>query len=133
MQRQIKKETKIKPQKDFPYLGEYLAVFPITNDTIFVYKDTIYTNHELPEDIEIHEQIHLAQQAKIGADKWIEKYLKDSVFRLEQELPAYKAQVRSIKDKNFKAISRMRCATALSSELYGNIISYEEAYRYLMI
>ena len=120
---------KILPQKDFPLLEEYKK-FPITNETIFPYGDTIYTNYDLPPDILVHELVHLKQQEK-GLNEWENKYLNDPKFRLTQEIEAYQAQVKSLKDRNMRAVSKVRCARALSSDLYGGLISYEEALKLL--
>lgn len=120
-------EIKFAKQDDFPLLEEYRKVFPITNNTIFAYKDTIYANRDLPADIVHHEYIHLLQQEHDGLEVWVYKFLNDNVYRLRQEMEAYKAQLDFIKDRNQRARARMECVRNLSSPLYGNIISRETA------
>ncbi len=118
----------IKRQVEFPLLDRYKEVFVITPNTIFAYDDTIYTNNELPPDLLIHEQTHLKQQKKYGLDAWVKMFLEDDNFRLKMEIQAYKAQLASIKDREFRLRIRMESARNLSSSLYGDIISYEEAF-----
>ena len=120
-----------KLQKDFPFLKDFRKQFATTKDTIFVYKNAIYTNGELPPDILIHEAEHIKQQNKFGADLWINKYLTDDKFRLEQELKAYRQQISNIKNRELKNIVRVEAATNLSSSLYGNIIDFKEALKLL--
>ncbi len=132
----MEKSVKIGFQKQFPYYKEFKAKFPITKDTIFIYKDTIYTDNELPYDILAHEGCHLKQQEKHGADEWIRKYLDDPQFRLDQEIQAYRVQLRLVKstgDQQEYGNILMECARNLSSELYENLVSYTEAIKILKI
>lgn len=120
-----------KPQKDFPHIERYKKVFHVTPYTIFAYDDTIYTDYPLPRHLEIHEQRHLVRQQKIGVDLWVDKYLTDKDFRLNEEVISYKEQCNSIKDRNQRDKLRKMCAIDLSSALYGGIISDEDAYKLL--
>lgn len=120
-----------RPQSEFPMLEEYKKVFDVTDNTIFAYDKVIYSNKELPVHLEVHERRHLIRQQKIGVDKWCEMYLTDIKFRLKEEVIAYKEQLESISDRNQRDKLRKICAKDLSSPLYGNIISYEEAYSLL--
>jgi hypothetical protein len=122
-----------KPTKDFPLLERYKAKFAINENTIFAYDGVIYTNYELPEHSIIHEQTHLKQQKKIGLDKWVDSYLGDNDFRLKVEIDAYKNQLRSVKDRNQRNLLKISCARDLSSTLYDNITSYENAFEYLKV
>jgi len=127
-------EVKIKPQIEFPYYKEYLLRFPIDENTIFVFKDTIFTNNEISYDILAHEGKHLAQQNKIGAKKWIKRYLKEDSFRLIQEIEAYRHQLKTVRktgDRQEYAHILIECAMNISSKLYGNIITYQEALKLL--
>lgn len=125
---------KIKKQKEFPFLEEYEKKLPINKDTIFVFGENIYTNNELPYDVVYHELKHIEQQSRIGAKNWIDLYLTDRNFRLEQELEAYKYQldkVKEINDDNEYFNILTECARNISSELYGNIIKYQRAIKIL--
>jgi hypothetical protein len=125
----------IKPQKDFPFYTEYERNFPITADTIFVFKDTIFADNEIPYDVFYHELKHLEQQNRIGPKKWIKKYIKDKDFRLEQEIEAYRHQLKTVKktgDRQEYANILVECAKNISSPLYNNIISYRKALKLLV-
>jgi len=124
----------IKKQKHFPYLNNYRQKFPIDDNTIFVFEDTVYTNNKMSYDIVAHEFHHLIQQSRIGAKEWINRYLEDKDFRLEQEIDAYKEQlsvVRKMNDRQEYAHILAECGRNLSSPLYGNLITYQEAIKIL--
>lgn len=120
-------EVRIKPQNEFPKLEEYKKHFKVTEKTIFAYDNCIYTNYELPTDILIHEIQHLKQQERDGLEFWLTNYLNDTNYRLKQETDAYRVQLASIKDRNLRAKIRIESSKNLSSDLYGGIISNEEA------
>lgn len=100
---------------------------------IFAYKHVIYNPFDglIDEFMIAHEEVHFAQQDKIGADLWWDKYLMDVTFRLEQEIPAYKAQYARAKKRfgynngTFRYLQAL--ATDLSGPLYGNLITKSEA------
>lgn len=114
-------------QENFPLIEEYRKIFEITDDTIFAYDGVIYTNNLLPDHLITHEKTHLKQQDKIGADKWVQNFLTDPQFRLQQEVEAYRKQLGSIKNREARNKIRIESAYNLSSPLYGNIITYQEA------
>jgi hypothetical protein len=123
-------QPKIKKQLYFPYYENYKRKFPITDKTIFVFEDTIYTNYEMSYDIYFHELKHLDRMNKIGANKWIMAYLQNKDFRLEEELVAYRYQLKKVREQNDReeyAHILIECANNLSSPLYGNLVSYSEA------
>jgi len=99
--------------------------------TIFAYDGDIYSKYDLEPHKLIHEAKHLSQQKELGsADNWWTKYFLDDSFRLEQEIEAYLEEnhlLKKLKDRNLRAIIIHENATALSSKLYGNIISYTDA------
>lgn len=112
----------IKPQNQFRLLKEYKKFLPNINDyTIFAYNNIIYSNHNLPEDLIIHEQTHFRQQEKYGMANWVKRYLNEKSFRLEMEKEAYIAQLESIKDPGLRTAVRKDSINALCSGLYGKI------------
>ena len=117
----------LKPQSEFPLLDKYKEKFEITPNTIFAYDGNIYSNSELSPDLMVHEETHLKQQEAHGLDNWVDKFLNDPEFRLWQEVDAYKKQLASIKDREFRFHIRQECIANLSSSLYGNIVSKEQA------
>ena len=83
-----------------PNYAEILQHFSPPPGTVFCYGQTIYnpSKGEIPPDIEYHESIHMAQQAKYSTpDLWYIKYFLDPQFRLDQELEAYSAQYLWVK------------------------------------
>ena len=120
-----------KLQNEFPLIELYKKHFNITEKTIFALTPDIYTNYKLTPDLLIHEQTHLKQQEKIGADKWVDKYINNIDFRIEQEVEAYKNQVKSIKDRNIRERVKVWASETLSGELYQNIITKQKAYELL--
>ncbi len=122
--------TKIYPQNEFPLLEKYKEVFDVSDRTIFAYDHKIYFNGELPDHLIIHEQTHHKQQDEVGLDLWVEKYLTDVEFRLEQEVEAYRNQLQSV-NRNFRRKLLKIVAKDLASPLYGNIVSFKEAVRLL--
>jgi len=130
--------VKIQKQKHFPFIGDYREKFPINENTIFVYMDIIYSNKTEKDwlyyyDILAHELEHLRSQQEIGADKWIQLYLKSKDFRLKEEKRAYLFQLNEVKktgDKEELFNIMTECINYISSPLYGNMISYREAEKY---
>lgn len=77
-----------------------------------------------------HEETHAKQQKLYGVEDWWARYLKDDGFRLEMEADAYKKQYEYAK-KHYNRDGRRAVLKEiihnLSSKLYGNIISKQEA------
>ncbi len=121
----------IHPQNKFPLMEEYKKYFAITPHTIFAHDHKIYTDDIPPEHLLIHEMTHHIQQDHYGLDAWVTRYLNDKEFRLAMEIEAYVQQLKSIKDRNKRAWQLMLSAKDLSSDLYGNIISKEDAVKTL--
>ncbi len=123
----------IRPQSEFPLMEEYKKKFAITEGTIFALGEDIFTDNTLTPDLLVHENTHLKQQAKIGVKEWVYDFLEVPARRLEIELEAYRAQLKSIKDRNQRDKIRRISADTLSSALYGNIISRAEAWDKLKV
>lgn len=106
-------------------------------DIIIAYDDTIYCADDLPNHSIAHELIHLDQQERYGVEKWWNEYLVSVKFRLSQEIPAYQAEIRYLKNHPEETTLEYReqwieyCARCLSGPMYGNIISYKLAVRLL--
>jgi hypothetical protein len=99
---------------------------------VIAYGDTIYAKDPIPDHLLAHELVHLKQQAEYGVEYWWKKYIKEKSFRLIQEIEAYTAQLKFIRndpDMNAKAKKAMGLwlAKDLSSEIYGDVISYKDA------
>lgn len=75
--------------------------------TIFAVGDTIHAKYpdRVTKDVEVHEQVHMEQQAVMGVEVWWQLYLTDAKFRTNQEIRAYKAQLeyaRKNYDRNYR-------------------------------
>src|ERR1035437_2139884 len=123
----------IRPQADFPLMDAYKEKFEITDRTIFALGLDIYTNYPLTPDLLVHELCHLKQQERIGVKKWAYDFLENPQKRLEFELEAYRAQILSVKDRNQRDQIRRQSAIDLSSSLYGNIITRDQAFTLLKV
>lgn len=117
-----------------PFIDEARNVFRLPAGAIFTFGDMIYNPSKNPidEPLMMHEAVHSRQQGD-KPQEWWQRYLVDKDFRLSQELPAYQVQFHAYKklDKNRERVHRfaMRLARDLSSDQYGNIISFNGAYQ----
>lgn len=112
--------------------------FPIRNRTgiIFTYGNKLYNpgNGIIPDHLKIHEETHARQQQehKNGIDGWWEQYFNSSKFRLSQELEAYRNQYKSIRSRKERRLVLKNIAKDLSSDLYGNLVTYKKAKKLIM-
>ena len=112
-------------------MDEYKKHFEISDGTIFALYPNIYTNNKLTSDLLVHEITHLRQQEKIGVKEWVKNFLENPAKRIEYELEAYRNQISSFKNRELKNKCRIWASETLSSALYGNIISKDEAFKLL--
>lgn len=114
-----------------PNIEEIKKVATIRKGTIFTYGDTIYSpsTASLPDHLIKHEETHMQQQT--NPDEWWQRYLTDVEFRIEQEVEAYHNQYEFYKNEVRDTIKQqqllMSLAADLSSDMYGGIISFEDA------
>lgn len=105
------------------------------NRTIYLPPDVT----ECPQSMFVHEGVHLRQQgySLLGALIWWVKYITNKDFRYEQELEAYRTQVKWFNDTHKTATFqqqyqyRMAVAEVLASPMYGNITTTSEAFKAL--
>lgn len=122
--------------KDYPpNIKRIKEVFNLDGySPIFAYGDVIYSpkSTQLREDLIVHESVHQRQQGN-DVEGWWNKYLIDASFRLSQEIEAYSTQYKFYcklhKDRNTQNRFLVQIAMDLSSAMYGNIITVEDAYR----
>lgn len=120
--------------KDFPpNIAKIKAVFgELPNGVVFTYGDIIFnpSGNEIDDPLDIHERTHKLQQGD-NPEAWWDDYLADKRFRFSQELAAYRFQYRRfcelVKDRNKRSRFLNRIAKDLSSAMYGNICTLEEA------
>lgn len=100
---------------------------------IFTYGDTVYspTVTDIRKELLAHEAVHVAQQADTGKDEWWDLYLKDTNFRMLQELEAHRVEYQMLAKMGYGRPYRRRylqvIAKRLSGPLYGNVISTAKA------
>lgn len=97
------------------------------------YDHGIYACNKAPlppsKQLVVHEEVHFKQQDEYegGPDAWWSDYLGDERFRLEQEIEAYATQIAWHKNQGGREWCLHWAASAISSPLYGNLLTYEEA------
>ena len=116
-----------------PCAEELFRKFPSLRDNkrlIITYYPNVYVyGGILPPQLKAHELIHIEQQSVLTPERWWYQYLNDSEFRLSQEIEAYAHQLIQYDafPKRIREYSKFMIAQDLSSEFYGNIISFGEA------
>ncbi len=118
-----------------PNIERIRAAFDLTGvDAVFTYGDTLYNPTKYPVDpaLMAHEETHTKQQAEAGGpDAWWGRFIAEPEFRAEQEIAAYREQLRAtkrlIKDRNVVARQVYLWAAALAGEMYGKCLSHAEA------
>ena len=90
--------------------------------------DDILSKSPKPQSIAIllHEKTHLERQKGKGIILWITLYMISPKFRLNEELLAFKEQIKYLKKLNLTLDLELR-AKRLSSWLYLWCISYKKA------
>jgi hypothetical protein len=116
-----------------PNFDEILAAFPGADgdSVMFCWGDIIYApgRTSVADYFHAHESIHAIQQGDDPAGWW-KTYIASPAFRLEQELPAHRAEFefrcRSLSRKKRRMLLR-EIAGKLASPLYGSLISLGKA------
>ncbi len=106
--------------------------FPALNSetAIITFGDTIYSKHNFPDDVRIHEEEHIKQQkgSKLFAVYFTIRFILSPVFRLKMELEAYRVQYKYAWSKGLITYQILtESAKLLSGPLYGNLLTYDEA------
>lgn len=125
-----------------PMWDRVIAQFPTAakGDTIFSYATCIYRPNVmagLPDSLMAHERVHCERQLVYpgGVEAWWDRYLDDPRFRLDEEIPAHRAEIavasRKIKSDSMRSHALSRIAARLAGPLYGNLITVAEAKKLL--
>jgi hypothetical protein len=117
-----------------PNFKEIAAVMP-TDGAIFCYGDTIYSPQggRLPSTLHAHEAVHSKRQGTTNESiqAWWDQYLKDPIFRLNEEVLAHQAEYAEFCRLNAKKGDRfhflVNTAIRLSGPLYGTLVTFAEA------
>lgn len=116
-----------------PNYEKIKAAFDIGDrKVVFTYGQTIYNPHRdiVSDHLRVHETVHMRQQLEMGIEEWWDKYIEDAEFRWEQEVEAYAHQYNFMKKACSNRVLKdflFSIASDLSSPIYGNISSYQEA------
>lgn len=107
---------------------------------VITYGDTLYNpgKQGIPDHVLAHEEVHSARQLayKGGPAAYMDRFLADPVFRLDEEVAAYVVQLRFIKKRygdRAAVISLPSFIKRLSGPLYGNCVDSLEARKRLMV
>ena len=105
-----------------------------SEDVVFTYGNVIYNpkNLTLADHLVVHERVHAKQQKEMGVEAWWQKYFNNPEFRLQQEVEAYGAQYRFVREaEDYTAATKKAFLTQLAFDLsggiYGHIINYLKA------
>ncbi len=121
-----------------PNIEEIRKQFDIDGKPIvFTYGDTLYnpTSADISFDLMAHEQVHEKQHLNYngGAEAWWTEYLNNKQFRLSQEVEAYRKQwsvfCSRVTNKNDRRRFINLIDGDLSSAIYGNVVTFNEAVR----
>lgn len=124
-----------------PFYDKVVAAFPEVATmpyVVFSYGDVLYSpaGGDLPEYLLVHEAVHQKQQAETDPDWWWDMYLSMKTFRLQEEIPAYAAEYahfcKMYHDRNERSNFLQFQSLNLSGPLYGNLISRDDAKRYIL-
>lgn len=103
--------------------------------TIFTYGTTIHCKYDIPDHLKAHEGVHVRQQLafKGGAEAWWEKYFEDQLFRMSQEIEAYKEQIEYAK-KTMNRDNRRKLKEHILNDMchnHGKMCSRKQAEAHL--
>ncbi len=119
-----------------PNIEKIKKAFPIKGKPVcFAYGDTLYnaSGSTPPKHLEVHEEVHSKQQGS-DPEAWWDKYIANSVFRLEQEIEAHHVQYEYYKKTESREMTNKLLvfyAETLSSAVYGNLCTYSQAMQYI--
>ena len=118
-----------------PLWDELNAAFNIgRQNVVFAWGDRIYNpnNTKLHSSILSHESVHCERQGGGDPERlalWWQAYIHDPRFRLEEEIPAHRAEYHACLngDRNQRSRALHFVAGKLASPLYGGLITQREA------
>ena len=119
-----------------PNYAEIRRAFPQVRGrtVVYCYGEVIYNPQrwDMPPQTWAHEAVHSGQQGEDPA-AWWGRYIEDQAFRLDQELPAHRAEYAYFRER-MPAAGRLddigwELAAKLASPLYGSLLSVDEAKR----
>jgi hypothetical protein len=129
-----------------PLIDEIDCRFNVRGKPIlFAWGAYIYNPAGVPVGPELvaHEAVHGERQnvCEEGVEGWWRLYIESPMFRLEEEKPAHVAEFKALcelqrkhwhSERNMRRRLATHVAHKLSSPLYGRLIPFEEAKRFLL-
>lgn len=105
--------------------------------TLYCYGDTVYIPNggDLTPQLRAHESVHSGRQLSTegGPAGWWRKYIDDAEFRLDEEVPAHRAEYlawcNTEPDRVRRAAAMAFIINRLSGPLYGNLLTRQAATR----
>lgn len=120
-----------------PNFDDIVAVLPAASrpGAIFSYGETVFAPglRDLSPSLKAHEAVHGQRQGRTddAIRAWWERYLRDPAFRLDEELPAHRAEYRTYRnrtrDRNDVSAYLNIIADRLSGPLYGRLLTPRQA------
>lgn len=120
-----------------PMFDEIDAVFNIKGKPVlFAWGEKIYVPQPvgpLSKALLAHEAVHGERQMAYpgGIEAWWRRYMAEPRFRLDEEIPAHKAELAHLltkaKGPSMRAHVLSRTAARLAAPLYGNLITIADA------
>lgn len=118
-----------------PNFADIVKVCPtaIRVGVIFSWGDKIYNPSKvpIPRHLIAHEGVHGYRQRLAGIEKWWDRYLKEPLFRLDEEIYAhhqeYLVALRNIGPGSLRDIANRLCGP-----LYGGLLNYDQAVRAIL-
>lgn len=119
-----------------PNWADIQKLFPVKweDQVIVTYYPNVYcvTGH-ISQFKLVHEGVHLEQQKRMGVQQWWTRYFNDPKFRLDQEVEAYRAEAKYLRDNPHLTVRDQRrsylrqIVEQLSSEMYGRLVTKAQA------
>jgi hypothetical protein len=120
-----------------PMYDEIDTVFAVRGKpVIFAWGDKVYMPGQacgLSKALTAHEAVHCVRQLKYpgGVEAWWRRYMADPQFRLDEEIPAHRAELAVLQAKakgpSMRIHALSRTAARLAAPLYGNLITIADA------
>ena len=113
-------------------MDEARNVFRLPEGVVMTWGDILYNPSGRHIDLPLmrHEEHHSKQQGN-DPSGWWKRYFSDKDFRISQEIEAYRIQYQEAKkingDRNTLMKYAMLLASDLSSEMYGSMMTRQEA------
>jgi hypothetical protein len=111
-----------------PNYDRLLEAFPSIRGKagmIFTFGNDVFVpdGQPLSRELQAHESVHVKRQTtdRSAIESWWERYITDPAFRLQEELPAHRAEYREFCNNHKDGNRRIRFLHAIGERLAGPI------------